>query len=1065
MNKKLFLSIVFVFLLSITNAFSQDGNSENEEKSDKEENNSHETSPYSDCNTGFKTYSIGGWGASCNSGKENGGDNENSEGNKNDGGNSNNAACYRNANFENAFPNDLTIGCNTYKLKLTSAAAVEAFLPSGSTAKVLSGNLNDPGNDYKNVLAAQLVALTLSVRFDEYDSNFASNSGNLSSLIIADGPFKDVSVESFLQIANDVIGGCSTAYSLSDVLTTAEAINLNYDKSVDINSNSDNGDSENNSSENNSSENGDSENGDSNNENGYLICKSNSANRFAIKNPITNENTVTIDNHVKCYDNKDGKVTVTVINGVAPYEYTLNSGATSSGSINNTSYQFSGLGAGNYTVTVKDGNNNTATSDFTITQPANALTATATATAVLCKGGNGSVDLNVSGGTSPYTYSWTNEETTEDLAAVLAGNYTVTITDANGCTTTASATVSEPNAALTATATATAVLCKGGNGFVDLNVSGGTSPYSYSWTNEEITEDLAAVLAGNYTVTITDANGCTTTASATITEPDYDLTANVDSQTNVSCNGGSDGSVVITPAGGTGEYKITPAQTGLKAGTYTFTVKDANLCSVDVNVTIEEPTELSATFEQKNVLCNGESNGTATVTATGGTGSYSYSWNTTPAQTTATATGLSAGTYEVTITDANSCSKTFSVTITQPEVLSVSISKTDLICSYDLGTATANVTGGTAPFTYVWKSIEKEHDEDDDHDEDDHDEDDHDEDDHESTPNQTTQTASFKTGTWAVTVTDFNGCTATNNVTIILLSFTTVTPAGYSGKSEGNKSEGNKSEGNNWGKNYLVANFASKFPNGLTIGGAKTVKFNTAAAIQAFLPSGGAAKALTGNLTNPTSKSFSNALASQTVALTLTLAFDADSNFSTSIISLGSRVIRSGIFAGKTVNELLALANTVLGGGSSSYKPAQISEALDAINKSYANNNEKHDNEESSKSGYLTSLCPSSNKEKSSESDKNGESELSCLEKSFVLYPNPANDKSNLDFTLKNDSTIKIELYNKYGQYISKIYDGVAKAGKANSVNINAASLNPDTYLMLIYTNKGVITKRIAVTK
>ena len=338
-----------------------------------------------------------------------------------------------------------------------------------------------------------------------------------------------------------------------------------------------------------------------------------------------------------------------------------------------------------------------------------------------------------------------------------------------------------------------------------------------------------------------------------------------------------------------------------------------------------------------------------------------------------------------------------------------------------------------------------------DHDEDD-DEDDDDEDDHKTTPNQTTQTASFKTGTWSVTVTDANGCTVSNNVTIILLSFTTVTPAGYSGKSEGN----------NWSRNYLVANFAAKFPTGLTIGGAKTIKFNSAAAIQAFLPSEGAAKALTGNLTNPTSKTFNNALASQTVALTLTLAFDADSNFSSSFISLGSRVIRTGVFAGKTVNELLALANTVLGGGASSYKPAQISEALDAINKSF-DKNEKHGDEESTNSGYLISLC--TNSDKSKDSDKNGENELSCLEKSFVLYPNPATDKSNLDFTLKNDSTIKIELYNRYGQYVGKIYDGVAKAGKANSININTNSLSSDTYLMLIYTNKGIINKRMVISK
>jgi hypothetical protein len=645
------------------------------------------------------------------------------------------------------------------------------------------------------------------------------------------------------------------------------------------------------------------------------------------------------------------------------------------------------------------------------------LEASSTKGAILCNGGTTTVTVSANGGTAPYTG-------TGDFT-VSAGDYSYTVTDANGCTSTTSGSVSQPTA-LAASSTKGAILCNGGTTTVTVSANGGTAPYTG-------TGDFT-VRAGDYSYTVTDANGCTSTTSGSVSQPTV-LEAS-STKGAILCNGGTT-TVTVSANGGTAPYTGTGDFT-VSAGDYSYTVTDANGCTSTTSGSVSQPTAISPSIaQQTNVSCNGESNGSATVTATGGTGAYTYSWSPSGG-TAASASGLKAGIYTVTITDANSCAKNVTVTITQPEVLAVSISKTDLICSYDLGTATANVTGGTAPYTYVWKSIAKERDGDDD--------------DHKTTPNQTTQTASFKTGTWSVTVTDAHGCTVSNNVTIILLSFTTVTPVGYSAKSEGN----------NWGRNYLVANFASKFPNGLTVGGTKTLKFNSAAAIQAFLPSDGAAKALTSNLVNPTSKTYSNALASQTVALTLTLAFDADSNFSSSFISLGSRVIRSGAFAGKTVNDLLAIANTVLGGGSSSYNPAQISSALDAINKSY-DKNEKHDDEDSKNSGYLTSLC--SNSDKSNDSDKNGESELSCLEKSFVLYPNPATEKSNLDFTLKNDSPVKIELYNKYGQYVGKIYDGVAKAGKANSIYINAGSLSSDVYIMLIYTNKGVINKRIVVTK
>jgi hypothetical protein len=243
---------------------------------------------------------------------------------------------------------------------------------------------------------------------------------------------------------------------------------------------------------------------------------------------------------------------------------------------------------------------------------------------------------------------------------------------------------------------------------------------------------------------------CTTTASVTITQPSV-LSASITGPTNVSCNGGNNGAATVSPAGGTPGYSYswstTPAQTGvtatgLSAGTYTVTVTDNNNCETTASVTITQPDALSASITAPtNVSCNGGNNGAATVTPAGGTSGYTYSWSTTPAQTGVTATGLIAGTYTVTVTDANNCTTTASVTITQPDVLSASITTpTNVSCNGGSnGAATVTPAGGTSAYSYAWST----------------------------TPAQTGVTATgLIAGTYTVTVTDSKGCTATTSVTI-----------------------------------------------------------------------------------------------------------------------------------------------------------------------------------------------------------------------------------------------------------------------------------------------------------
>src|SRR5690606_5016138 len=189
-------------------------------------------------------------------------------------------------------------------------------------------------------------------------------------------------------------------------------------------------------------------------------------------------------------------------------------------------------------------------------------------------------------------------------------------------------------------------------------------PYTYSWLPSGGTNATATGLAvGTYTVTVEDFNGCQTTRTVTVGQPAA-LTL-TPSQTDVSCFGGSNGTATVTPTGGTGSYTYSwspyggtaATASGLAAGTYTVTVTDANSCQETHTFTIEEPTALTLTPSQTDVSCFGGSNGTATVAVSGGTPGYTYSWS--PyGGTAATASDLAAGTYTVTITDANSCQTT-----------------------------------------------------------------------------------------------------------------------------------------------------------------------------------------------------------------------------------------------------------------------------------------------------------------------------------------------------------------------------------------------------------------------
>lgn len=320
------------------------------------------------------------------------------------------------------------------------------------------------------------------------------------------------------------------------------------------------------------------------------------------------------------------------------------------------------------------------------------LSVTPTVTAVACNGGtNGAINMNITGGSAPYSWNWsrvspagTGSGTGTSITGLSAGTYNVTVTSPAGCSTTFSTLVNQPNV-LTATATPTTIACVGQTGAVNLSVNGGTPGYTYSWTGPSgftaTTQNLSNRPAGTYNVTVTDSRGCTATASATITAPASTVAVALTSSTNVSCNGGTNGAINITASGGTPGYtylwnngSTLEDRTGLAAGTYSVTVTDANGCTGTLSATITQPAALTLSTTSTNPTCPPgasppvNSDGAINLTVNGGTGPFTYAWTTVGGAglnpTAEDQTGLTAGTYNVTVTDARGCTATTSVTLT-----------------------------------------------------------------------------------------------------------------------------------------------------------------------------------------------------------------------------------------------------------------------------------------------------------------------------------------------------------------------------------------------------------------
>jgi gliding motility-associated-like protein len=421
----------------------------------------------------------------------------------------------------------------------------------------------------------------------------------------------------------------------------------------------------------------------------------------------------TTQTDVSCAGGNTGSATVTANGGSPAYSYSWNTVPVQ------TTATASNLTAGTYTVTVTDLNSCSTSTTVTITEPAALTASISSQTDVSCNGGNnGQATVTVSGGAGSYSYSWntTPVQTSATANNLSAGTYTLTVTDLNSCSATASVTIAEPAALSVSISSQTDVSCFGGsNGAATALASGGVTSYSYSWSTSPVQTNATAnnLTAGTYTVTVTDQNSCTATTTATITEPSA-FSVSITSQTNINCFGTATGDATALATGGAPGYtyswntspvQSTASASGLTAGSYTVTASDLNSCTATASVTITEPSALNLAPDQRtNPSCFGNSDGSIFTIASGGTGPYTFTWS--PNVSAAdSAINIAAGTYTVTLTDANSCTQTLTQTITDPPLLTVNASaSTTSICRGLSTTLSAAVAGGTAAYTYSWSN-------------------------------------------------------------------------------------------------------------------------------------------------------------------------------------------------------------------------------------------------------------------------------------------------------------------------------------------------------------------------
>ncbi|HZG01213.1 MAG TPA: SprB repeat-containing protein, partial [Chitinophagales bacterium] len=417
--------------------------------------------------------------------------------------------------------------------------------------------------------------------------------------------------------------------------------------------------------------------------------------------------------NILCFGNATGAIDVQIVGGTAPFTFTWSNGATDE--------DLFGLSAGFLAVTVQDQNGCSNIDSVELTQPLVPFVATVdTFTNPSCSGVDDAfVTVSVSGGNGPLSFEWSNGALTQNLTGVGAGTYTLTVTDIDLCTATATVDIVSPAllsvVALPVDTVDFEVNCNGENsGAINAIVTGGTEPYTYLWSNGATASGIGALFAGEYGLTVIDANGCSGIDSVMLTQPDTIVplieSATVTGGNNVLCFGDSTAFAIVAATGGTPPYNYswsngatTDTVLNIGAGQITVQVFDQNGCSATDTFNVSQPAEILATFDITPLVCTSTDDAAVDMTVSGGLGNYTFAWSN--GATTEDLSGLTAGTYNVTITDENACTATFAATIEIPNVLVVTADITDAICEGSpTGAIDVMASAGAGTYTFAWSN-------------------------------------------------------------------------------------------------------------------------------------------------------------------------------------------------------------------------------------------------------------------------------------------------------------------------------------------------------------------------
>lgn len=449
---------------------------------------------------------------------------------------------------------------------------------------------------------------------------------------------------------------------------------------------------------------------------------------------------------VSCKGFLDGVAQAFADGGTLPYSYVWNDPNNQNGDIATS------LAAGTYTVVVTDKNSCKDSATVIINEPAAALRLSLNVSAVKCKNGNdGEATVLTVGGTAPFTYSWNDplNQKTATAKNLVAGTYDVLVTDKNGCTSIATAVVTEPNQALSLVPDFINPNCSGNsNGQVSVVVSGGTSPYSYQWNdpNNSTSSVVSNLPEGEYEVVVTDANQCVIATSIQISEPNpIDLTVDFVVE---NCDGADNGIVSVTVTGGTAPYAFrwddaggttSPTATGLAPGNYNVTVIDANGCTGFATVVITATVKITLTLAGEDVKCFGANDGNVITTLEGATLPVSYNW--TPiGRNTKDLIDVGPDTYTLNINDGVGCPASAEITIEEPNPFTITSSSADVSCfGFTDGNSEVFVSGANPPYSYSWNDNKAQ---------------------------STKRASGLSKGNYTVTVTDAKGCSQSENIIV-----------------------------------------------------------------------------------------------------------------------------------------------------------------------------------------------------------------------------------------------------------------------------------------------------------